>query len=134
MKIRALLVLAILSLASAATAQTFRAQFTASADHAVVVNATPLLTSYDLVIATLGNPTVPLVTVDLGKPAPTAQNTITVEFTAEMQALPRNAQFVGRVIAKGPGGASSTPNSAPFFGLTGAPAAPTAAPVITVTP
>jgi hypothetical protein len=99
--------------------------FNASADHTRVLTVggqqVPMLTNYVLRIM-LEGASQPIVSVDLGKPAPNAAGEIRAT-PAELIGLPLGA-YVARVAAVGPGGMSESDPTAPFARAP-APAAPT---------
>lgn len=116
------------SLASAQTpviASTVKAVFTASPDHATVVEGNPLVLNYilDTITMTRPVPTGPLVggalalSIPLGKPTPDASNTITVAVPTLFSGL-SNGVYTSTVTAVGPGGATAvSPMSDPFVRL-----------------
>lgn len=98
--------------------------FTASADHAgfSLDGTTPLVTKYELRV-TLATDTVVITVMDLGKPLPDAQNTITATNPVWWAALAPKTRFVARVVAIGPTGEGVSDPSGPF-GNVGPPAKP----------
>ena len=101
-----------------------RVQFTASADHAVMLpDGTPMVSRYELRIYAQ-NATEPVTTTDLGKPAPVAGD-ITTDITSVLGSLPLSAtvQYVARVVAVGQTGVGVSDPSNPF-GRVGSPAIP----------
>lgn len=92
--------------------------FTASPDHAIVVNGTPVLTRYDVVVKDGQGATV--ATVPLGKPTPAAPvppatiGDITVPATPMNAALTRSGTYTATLVAVGPGGSTSSVPSDPF--------------------
>ena len=100
-----------------------KAVFTPSTDHATVENEVPLVTNYELRVF-IPNGTVPLRTLNLNKPAPDANNEITVTITSLIASLPVGEYFA-TVAAKGPGGEAVSTPSNPFTVVARAPTAPT---------
>ena len=99
--------------------------FTASADHALNgLDGQPLVTRYDLRMFLEGASS-PVQVIDLGKPTPDAENTITVENAAWFAAgaLTPNVRHVAKVAAVGPTGEGLSGESNPF-GTTAPPAPP----------
>lgn len=102
-------------------------QFTPSADHDVInpVTTQPMVLRYDLRIFTeqpLG--TVPVTTVDIGKPTPVG-GTITVTNAVWFSGLTPNTRYVAKVAAVGPTGEGVSDPSGPF-GNVGPPQRPSA--------
>jgi len=101
-----------------------RVQFTASADHAVMLpDGTPMVSRYELRVYAQGA-TEPVTTTDLGKPA-TVAGDITTDITSVLGSLPLSAtvQYVARVVAVGQTGVGVSDPSNPF-GHVGSPATP----------
>jgi hypothetical protein len=98
--------------------------FLASADHSAfsLDGTTPLVTKYELRV-TLATDTVVITVLDLGKPVPDAQNTITAINPVWWAALTPKTRFVARVAAIGPTGEGVSDPSGPF-GNVGPPAKP----------
>jgi len=94
--------------------------FNANPNHGDTFLGNPVVTRYDLVIETQ-SPPAPFVTVDLGKPTPVSGQ-ITVSNVAIPQALVANTAYIGKIVAVGPGGSSTSPASSPF-GVQGPPGA-----------
>lgn len=98
-------------------------EFTASADHNVTENGTPLVTRYVLEVYPVGNPN-PAATRDLGKPSPVnGVITFTTLLSVIRPSLP-SGQYLIRVAAEGPGGRNVSVASDPFDVSPRAPAAP----------
>lgn len=128
----ALLVIAFASIASA-QAPTYTATFTASPDHNVVSQTVPLVTNYELVVFAPGSTTA-LPAINLQKPTPDATNTIRVNVTSQLNALPASPNcsattptaaqcYTALVRAVGPGGSNASPISDPFSLTVSAPGA-----------
>lgn len=98
-----------------------RVSFTPSTDHDRLVDAVPLVTRYDFVVARVATPTTIVATTPLGKPTPTS-GTITADITATLAALSPGS-YVARIAAVGPGGSGVSPPSDPFV-IAPAPAPP----------
>lgn len=105
-------------------------QFTASTDHATVVNGTPLVTSYQLDIMTSTATSALAFTVSLGKPTPDATTSVIVTPVIPQFAALGNGMYVATVSAIGPGGSGKSTPTAPFARI-GPAHAPTAVTVIT---
>lgn len=109
--------LALLLNASPALAQTQNPNVVAfhpSAEHSSkLASGQPAVSRYDLVFYREGT-TEPIVTVDLGKPAPQADGVIRVDYTSRLGTWPLpGVQAVARVTAVGPGGVgTSAPSNA----------------------
>lgn len=126
------LVIAFASIGSA-QASTYTATFTASADHSVIEQQTPLVDHYELIVFAPGSAT-GLPAINLLKPTPDAQNTIRVNVTTQLIALPASPNcsaltptaaqcYTALVRAVGPGGTNSSPLSDPFSLTVSAPRA-----------
>lgn len=100
-----------------------KAIFVASSDHNAVENEVPLVTNYELRIFVTGG-TTPIRTLNLSKPAPDANNEITVSITSFVASLPVGDYF-GKVAAMGPGGEAVSEASNPFTVAVRPPTAPT---------
>lgn len=96
--------------------------FTASADHATVVNGVAVVESYQLDLVTTAAGGALALTVSLGKPTPSPTNEITADIASSVAKLATGA-YVATVVAVGPGGAGRSAPSDPFFRL-GTPAPP----------
>lgn len=97
-------------------------EFRASADHgATTVSGEPKVARYDFRIYLLGA-TAPVTSVDLGKPTPDAQQTITAQPDV-LLGLPVGQLYEARVAAVGPTGEGVSDVSNPF-GREGPPVAP----------
>lgn len=108
--------------ASAQVVNPSTAIFTASADHAAVLNGVAVVESYQLEIVTTAAGGALALTVNLGKPAPSASNEIAADLTPSVAKL-ANGAYVATVVAVGPGGAGRSAPSDPFFRI-GTPAPP----------
>lgn len=120
------LVLFLLLGAASASAQTVvnptTAQFTASVDHALVVNGTAVVSAYQL-DTMIGSSTGALAfSFNLGKPTPGTANVISV--VVPQLATLANGSYVATVSALGPGGAGKSAPTSPFSRI-GPAAAPT---------
>ena len=100
-------------------------EFTASPDHAATgLDGQPVVTNYvlrvyvstDVALSTV------VATLDIGKPAPNTQNTISVTNAVWFAALTPRTKYVATVAAKGPSGEGVSAVSNPF-GNQGPPAA-----------
>ena len=98
--------------------------FTASADHSAfsLDGITPLVAKYEVRVS-LATDGVVITVLDLGKPIPDAQNTITAANPVWWAALTPKTRFVARVAAIGPTGEGVSDPSGPF-GNVGPPAKP----------
>jgi len=98
--------------------------FTASADHSAfsLDGTTSLVSKYEVRVS-LATDAVVITVLDLGKPLPDAQNTITVINPVWWAALTPKTKFVARVVAIGPTGEGVSDPSGPF-GNAGPPAKP----------
>jgi hypothetical protein len=96
-------------------------QFAASSDHNTQFAGAPVLTSYKLVYCLKADQAQCPLTLDLGKPVPDANNTITAGTV--FGTIAPNTEYVAKVIAVGPGGETPTPFTDPF-GVPGPPAVP----------
>lgn len=107
-----LLTLVCLAVALSAFAQaTSTLTFTASPDHATIAQGVPVVASYELVVTPQGGqPAAPL---SLAKPAPNAQNAISLNVTTYLNSLPAGT-YTASVRAVGPGGSGVSPMSDPF--------------------
>ncbi len=116
-----------------AQALPWKVTFTASPDHAAVVNQVTLVDHYELRVFAPGASTA-LPAIQLGKPTPDASNLITVNVDAQLNALPASptcnlqtptaAQcYTAKVAAVGPGGESVSALSDPFGLIVPAPRA-----------
>lgn len=99
-----------------------RVEFTVSADHNATVLGQPAVSRYDLRIY-LPGAAQPMTTADLAKPVAADGATVSIERQAVFVALPLG-EYVGRVVAVGPGGEGVSDPTAPFGRIT-APTAPT---------
>jgi len=122
-----LAVVALVASAAPAVAQTVvnpqKVEFTASADHATVIEGQAFVAKYELRVYLQGGTTV-LVKQDLGKPAP-AQTTNQISVPLALVGLPLSptVKYIGVVYAMGPYGEAGSSASNPFM-LVGPPAAP----------
>ena len=103
-----------------ATAQTVvdatTAEFQPSADHSVMSDGIPLVTSYLLQFFPAGSSS-PSHSIGIGKPAPDPDGLIRVRFTSLLQTpLAPGTTYEARVSAVGPGGSSASGVSNPFTG------------------
>lgn len=98
------------------------AVFTASSDHAMVINGVAVVESYQLDLVTTATGGALTLTVSLGKPVPSPTNEITVDISPSVAKL-ATGTYVATVVAVGPGGAGRSAPSDPFFRL-GTPAPP----------
>lgn len=97
-------------------------EFDVSADHNTVVLGQPAVTKYELRIFAVGA-TAPVATFDLGKPVPTG---VRAKVTNPSIFLPlAMGEYLGRVVAVGPGGEGISDPTDPF-GRLATPAKPTA--------
>jgi len=94
-------------------------QFTISPDHGVMVGATPVVDGYRARFTSAGSDDL---VVDLGKPQPAADSTI----TASLPTLPHRQSFTLQIETYGGGGLSLSPASDPFVTLDAPAAVPTA--------
>ena len=126
----------VLLLSSTAAAQTYTAQFNASADHNAIQNQVAVVSSYILSVYAPGGTNL-VATQDLGKPVPDSSNVIAVDVAATMIALPASTScdisaptisscYSATVKAVGPGGEGVSPVSPPFTLVPKAPVAPQA--------
>lgn len=111
--------IALVVIAQQAQAQTVnptKVEFTASADHAVVVGGTPVVTGYEFnAVATNATGAIAL-TRSLGKPAPDAAGMISVVIP-ELATITPNTTYTATVTAVGPGGNAPSAASDPFARL-----------------
>lgn len=121
--------LAALAIAAIAGAQTVTpnpstVQFLASADHnALIFDTTqPVVTRYELRIYVAIDLAKVIATLDLGKPTPATDGTITVTNAIWFAALTPKTKYIGKVAAIGPTGEGVSDPSNPF-GNQGPPAA-----------
>lgn len=120
-----LLVLACVGAVDRAEAQVINpttVEFDVSADHNTVVLGQPAVTKYELRIFAVGAPA-PMATFDLGKPVPVGVRARVVNpaiFTPLAM-----GEYLGRVVAVGPGGEGISDPTDPF-GRLASPAKPTA--------
>jgi hypothetical protein len=98
-------------------------EFMASPDHdGVLADGSPRLSAYSLDIYRVSTGALST-SVDLGKPAPLADGTISVDFVARLSSpLPPGVEYQARVTAIGPGGTTSSDFSNTF--VFSAPCAP----------
>lgn len=125
---------ALLPMRASAQVPPWKVTFTASPDHAAIVQQVVIVDHYELRVFAPGAST-PLPSIGLGKPTPDATNTISVTINAQLVALPASpacslqtptaAQcYTAKVAAVGPGGESVSALSDPFGLLVPAPGAP----------
>lgn len=110
-----------LPLAGSSQSPPWTLTFTASSDHSAVAQQVPVVDRYELLLAPVAGGTAPA-PINLGKPAPNAQNLISVNIDAQLLALPAGS-YTGRVRAVGPGGEGVSAPSDPFSLVVPAPSA-----------
>jgi len=114
------LALALVSWATVAQAQTVvdprLASFLPSPDHdATTSDGQPILTSYELQFFLAGGSQV-ILSVNLGKPAPGADGSITVDFASMLSAPPLPGELLeSQILAIGPGGSAASARSNAFM-------------------
>jgi hypothetical protein len=124
MKLRALLSVALLAVATSAFAQNpTTVTVPASSDHNTVIGASQVLTGYNVFIVKKTAPTVRLDTKSIGKPAPDAANAgflVAVPIPASFLTQ-KNVELQVGYEAFGPGGTSPSPVLSDPFAFLGAP-------------
>lgn len=104
-------------------------EFTPSVDHNVIENTVAVLTRYDLEIYTPTG-TVPVKTVDLGKPTPNGANLIIYAGLRAALVTVAPGDYVAKVASVGSGGTSRSVASNPFTVALRSPVAPPSAPIL----
>lgn len=99
-----------------------------STDHNVVVDGQAVVTRYDLTVYTVANQATAVKTVDIGKPTSATTAVSYTGLRTAMTGLP-NGQYVVKLAAVGPGGASAASAASDPFNQLGPPAT-TSKPVV----